>query len=131
MHTGKANPRRRSGRDRLWRRVRALGEPCWICGLPIPLDAPARDPLSFELDELLPVSSGGSPTDPGNVAGTHRCCNLWRGVKSISHVERVRSMVRARYGSWPSPIVFVRCAKSIDMKDGAPVMHPVRSSGAV
>ena len=69
MHTGKANPRRRGGRDRLWRRVRALGEPCWICGLPIPLDAPARDPLSFELDELLPVSKGGSPTDPGNVAG--------------------------------------------------------------
>ena len=108
-----------------------MGEPCWICGLPIPLDAPARDPLSFELDELLPVSKGGSPTDPGNVAGAHRCCNLWRGVRSVAHVERVRSMVRGRYGSWPSPMDFVRCAKSIDMKDGAPIVHPVRSSGAV
>lgn len=131
MHTGKSNPRRRSGRDRLWRRVRALGEPCWICGLPIPLDMPARHPLSFELDELLPVSKGGSPVDPDNVAGAHRCCNLWRAAKSAAHVGRVRSLVRVRYGAWPTPTAFVRCAKTVDMKHGAPIVHPVRSSGAV
>ena len=45
------------------RRVKALGEPCWMCGLPIDPARKAGDPLSFELDELVPVSKGGDPVD--------------------------------------------------------------------
>lgn len=52
-----------SRRRALVRRVRAMGLPCWICGMPIDAALPAGHPLSFELDELVPVSKGGSPTD--------------------------------------------------------------------
>ena len=117
-------------------RVRAIGEPCHICGLPIPPDAPPGTPLAFELDELVPVSKGGSPIDPGNVAPSHRCCNAWRGNKSIDRVTAIRSEVRARFGPWPSALAFcegaraaLRGAKGRISK--APVRHPKRSSGAL
>lgn len=117
-------------------RVRALGEPCHICGLPIPPDAPPGTPLAFELDELVPVSRGGSPIDPANVAPAHRCCNQWRGNKSMPRVEAVRSEVRARFGPWPSALAFCEGARAVLMgaagRSGqAPVRHPKRSSGAL
>ena len=74
MAKPKPNPRRSYRRDVLWKRVRALGLPCWICGMPIDAALPAGHPLSFELDELVPVSKGGSPTDPrprGHSANSH------------------------------------------------------------
>ena len=37
------------------------------------------DPWSFEVDELLPVSRGGSPLDYSNVDAAHRICNQRRG----------------------------------------------------
>ena len=117
-------------------RVRAMGEPCHICGLPIPPDAPAGTLLSFELDELVPVSKGGSPVDPGNVAPSHRCCNAWRGNKSLGRVEAVRSEVRARFGPWPSALAFVEGARAVlsgakGRTGPTPVRHPKRSSGAL
>ena len=117
-------------------RVRAIGGPCHICGLPIPPDAPAGTPLAFELDELVPVSRGGSPVDPSNVAPSHRCCNAWRGNKSIDQVTRIRAEVRARFGPWPSALAFCEGARAIVMgakgrMGQAPVRHPKRSSGAL
>lgn len=69
--------RRRSLRAR----VRSLGLPCAICGQPIDYDLPAGDPMSYELDEIVPVSLGGSPIDPGNVQPAHRLCNQKKGNK--------------------------------------------------
>ena len=46
---------------RAW--LRAQGLPCHICGRPIDYDLPAGDPMSFEVDEMVPVSRGGSPID--------------------------------------------------------------------
>ena len=117
-------------------RVRAIGEPCHICGLPIPPDAPSGTPLAFELDELVPVSKGGSPIDPANVAPSHRCCNAWRGNKSIDRVASICAEVRARFGPWPSALAFVEGARSVSkgVKGralGAPVRHPKKSSGAL
>lgn len=89
----KKNPRRANGskRDALRKRVAAMGLPCHICKQPIdyslttwtdPTDGKTkRHPLSFELDELVPVSKGGSPFDIGNVAPAHRICNQKRGNK--------------------------------------------------
>ena len=125
-----------SRRRALVARVRALGAPCHICGLPIPPDAPPGTPLAFELDELVPVSRGGSPIDPSNVAPSHRCCNAWRGNKSIDRVAAIRSEVRARFGPWPSALAFCEGARAVLRADNArsghtPVRHPKRASGAL
>ena len=76
------NPRRTNGsrRTKLRNRVRAMGLPCAICGHPIDYSLPAGDPMSYELDEIVPVSKGGSPYDPGNVQPAHRICNQRRGA---------------------------------------------------
>lgn len=90
------NPRRANGarRTALRNRVKAMGLPCHLCGRPIdyslttyvdPKDGRVkRHPLSFELDELVPVSKGGSPFDMDNVAPAHRICNQRRGNKSLT-----------------------------------------------
>lgn len=70
----------------------AAGEPCGICGRAIDVDAPQwridpkdgrrkRAPWSLECDEVVPVSRGGSPTDPANVRPAHRLCNQRRGAR--------------------------------------------------
>ena len=77
---------------RLW--LRAQGRPCWICqafGLDGEIDysLPSGHPYSFEIDELIPVSKGGSPIDRNNVDAAHRRCNQWRGNKSVATVIRI------------------------------------------
>ena len=39
--------------------------------------------MAYELDELTPVSLGGDPLDPDNVAPAHRICNERRSNKPI------------------------------------------------
>lgn len=65
------------------------GLPCALCGKPIdyslttfidPKDGKRKPhPLSFEMDEIVPISLGGSPIDPNNVQPTHRMCNQRKG----------------------------------------------------
>jgi 5-methylcytosine-specific restriction endonuclease McrA len=76
-----ANPRRSNGsrRDKLRKRVADEGLPCHLCGKPIDYSLPAGHPMSYELDEIVPVSKGGSPFDRDNVAPAHRICNQKRG----------------------------------------------------
>ena len=136
MAKPKPNPRRSYRRDVLWRRVRALGLPCWICGLPIAYDAPSKTPLSFELDELVPVSKGGDPASMSNTATAHRCCNQWRSDRSVATVERIRAEVRERFGPWPTPLAFVEGARAVSRgakgkSAHVPVRHPKRASGAL
>lgn len=87
------NPRRANGtrRNKLRAWLKSQGRPCWICrafGLPGDIDysLPAGHPLSFEVDELVPVSRGGNPYAHDNVDAAHRRCNQWRGNKSVSEV---------------------------------------------
>lgn len=98
-----SNPRTRNGNARrkavAW--LRAQGRPCWICevmGRPPAIDysLPARHPMSFECDELVPVSRGGSPTDHANLAATHRACNEWRSDHSVSWVMEQARLARGR-----------------------------------
>ena len=91
----KPNPRRVNGyrRDQLRKRVASLGLPCALCGQSIdyslttwvdPKDGRTkRHPLSYELDEIVPVSKGGSHLDPDNVQPTHRICNQRRGNRLL------------------------------------------------
>ncbi len=68
--------RRRAIRDR-WR---AIGAPCALCGLDIDYDLPAGHPMSFEVDEIVPVSRGGDPLDFSNTQPAHRICNQRKGA---------------------------------------------------
>ncbi len=70
---------------RAW--LKAQGRPCHICGRAIDYSLPAGHPMSFEVDEIVPVSKGGSPIDRSNVAPAHRICNERRGNKSLRRVK--------------------------------------------
>lgn len=85
--------------------LRSQGRPCWICRAfgrtgTIDYSLPARHPFSFEVDELVPVSKGGSPTSRANVDATHRCCNEWRGNRSV---DEVLALAHGREAS-PPPV---------------------------
>lgn len=81
-----------SARRKLRKWLRDQGRPCHICGLPIDYGLPAGDPMSFEVDELVPVSKGGSPYERGNVDAAHRICNERRGNRDLSAAPRARDL---------------------------------------
>lgn len=84
-----------NARVRETKRLRSERLPCWICGYGIAYEAKTPHPLSFEVDEVVPVSKGGSPTDPANLRPAHRICNQWRGNKDATR-SLFRS-IRARF----------------------------------
>lgn len=75
------NPRRANGtkRDRVRRQVLAQETHCWICGVEVDKTLPPYQPGSPEVDEIIPVSLGGSPFDRTNCRLSHRLCNVRRG----------------------------------------------------
>lgn len=75
------DPRRRYPklRDDLRRRVMATQDICAICGREVDKSLPAGTPLSPEIDEIVPVSRGGSPYDIDNLQLVHRICNERKG----------------------------------------------------
>ena len=85
-----SNPRRANGarRDSIRARWRAIGAPCWICGHPIDyslgmvtVNGKRRPhPMSFVVDEVVPVSKGGDPLDFDNTRPAHWICNARRGA---------------------------------------------------
>ena len=78
---GKSNPRNANGHRRRQVRARVLAEEdtCWLCGLPVDKTLKTPHPGSPEVDEVIPVSLGGSPIDRSNVRLSHRLCNVRRG----------------------------------------------------
>lgn len=93
------------GRVNTRRWLRAQGRPCWICRAfgrtgTIDYSLPAGHPFAFEVDELVPVSKGGSPTSRSNVDAAHRCCNQWRSDRSV---EEVLAVARGRQAT-PPPV---------------------------
>lgn len=95
--TGRPNPRSGRPRERAKAEVRSKNEPCHLCGFDIDLTRDrVKDPLGSTIDELVPISRGGSATDPSNLAHAHRICNTSRGSKDITPavITRCRSLVR-------------------------------------
>jgi 5-methylcytosine-specific restriction endonuclease McrA len=89
------NPRRTNGtqRNRVRRRVLLEETECWLCGQPVDTTLPHGLPQSPEVDEVVPVSKGGSPYDRRNCRLAHRMCNQRRGNRDpfpVSAVETVR-----------------------------------------
>lgn len=117
---GSGNVRRSNGtartKLRMW--LRAQGRPCWICRAfgksgTIDYSLPPGHPFSFEVDELVPVSRGGSPYLRSNVDAAHRCCNEWRGARSVDEVIAIAN--RQREGKLPpatEPVMGVTSAIS-------------------
>lgn len=92
-----------SARRNLRARLRAEGRPCWICQLAgksgrIDYSLKYPHPWSFVVDELVPVSKYqmGGYSDPQaaaldyrNLAAAHKCCNEWRGNKTVAEVTAI------------------------------------------
>lgn len=96
QHSSKLNPRWKSGRRRKYRqRYKAMQAPCALCGgrlgrIHYEEPSDAKHPLSFVIDEKIPVSKwreGGysSPSaaadDFGNTQPAHWICNARKGNK--------------------------------------------------
>lgn len=91
----KTNPRRANGarRDRARAAVLARDDVCGICGQPVDKTLHYLDPGAPEVDEIVPVSLGGSPFELTNLRLTHLLCNRRRGnglKRSVAATERLR-----------------------------------------
>lgn len=75
------NPRYANGhrRRRLREQVLAEEDLCWLCNQLVDKTLPAGHPMAPELDEVIPVSKGGSPYERTNVRLAHRLHNQQRG----------------------------------------------------
>jgi 5-methylcytosine-specific restriction endonuclease McrA len=78
------NPRYANGHRRRQLRQRLLATTrnpmCSWCGLPIDTTLDHLDPGAAEVDEIIPVSRGGSPTSRANTQLLHRLCNQQKGA---------------------------------------------------
>ena len=88
-----ANPRSGNStrRRRAVTKCRERGDPCAICWHAIDYSLEHPDPMSFEADDVVPVSKGGDPYDPLNLQASHRCCNNWRKARPMAYVDDVMS----------------------------------------
>jgi 5-methylcytosine-specific restriction endonuclease McrA len=82
-HKTPPDPRKAHGplRATLRKRVFAAQSHCGICGREVDQSLPAHNPLSPELDEIIPIARGGSPYDIDNLQIAHRVCNRKKGAK--------------------------------------------------
>lgn len=100
------NPRQSNGHQRrkLRNRVRSMGLPCALCHKPIDYSLPAGHPLSFELDEIHPVSrwqefgyasKQAAALDPSNVQPAHRICNQRKSNKTGAAAKLIKRPIAA------------------------------------
>lgn len=94
------NPRRANGhrRDQVRARVLREEDDCWLCGRPVDKTLPPHLPGSPEIDEIIPISLGGSPIDRANVRLAHRLCNVRRGNGTRTAKPRIQPLTTSR--SW-------------------------------
>ena len=55
---------------------------CALCGKPIDKTLKTPHPMSAEVDEIIPISRGGSPIKRDNVQLVHRICNQKKSNKT-------------------------------------------------
>jgi 5-methylcytosine-specific restriction endonuclease McrA len=99
-----ANPRRANGHRRDQVRARVLREEsdCWLCGKPVDKTLPHGLPGSPEVDEIVPVSLGGSPIDRANCRLAHRLCNVRRGNGTRKAKVKIEPLTTSRrWGETP------------------------------
>jgi 5-methylcytosine-specific restriction endonuclease McrA len=86
----KRNPRVANGHRRRQVRAQVLAEEthCWLCGEPVDKTLPAGLPGSPEVDEIVPVSLGGSPYDRSNCRLAHRLHNQQRQASPVRQTRQ-------------------------------------------
>ena len=110
------NPRTKNGnlRRKHRARLRAIGMPCALCGQPIHYDEPSdyRHPLSFVIDERIPVSRWkeygydspeAAANDWNNLQPAHYICNQIKGNKvghNIIKPLKVKCLTYEADGEW-------------------------------
>lgn len=79
------------------RRAIARGRPpCGICGDPIDYSLRSPDPMSFEVDHIVPIAKGG-PDELDNKQAAHRRCNQAKSDRHDYEPEpEFRTFVTAR-----------------------------------
>ena len=55
--------------------IYATQNTCGICGKPVDMSLPWKDPMAKSIDHIIPVSKGGHPSDIDNLQLAHRACN--------------------------------------------------------
>lgn len=88
-HPTAKDPRklRRALRDTMRKRVIATYDTCALCGREVDKTLPYLDPLAPEVDEIVPVSRGGSPYDWDNLQLVHRVCNQRKGNRMAGDID--------------------------------------------
>lgn len=86
----KDNPRKaQSGRrERVRKWVIANQDYCGICGKAVDKSLHYLNPMAPEVDEIIPVSLGGSPYDKANLQLSHRICNQRKSNKIVTKNPR-------------------------------------------
>ena len=107
-----SNPRycNYSKRTEIRRWLLATQDTCALCGLPVdkalttyidPKDGKRkRHPMSAEVDEIVPVSFGGSPISRDNVQLVHRICNQRKGNRLPGAPRKTISEPLPRSRDW-------------------------------
>lgn len=85
----KRDPRKQQGtlRATVRKKILAMYDHCAICGRFVDKTLPQYDPMAPEVDEIIPVSRGGSPVDIDNLQLTHRKCNEMKGNKMAGDID--------------------------------------------
>ncbi len=97
------DPREGRPRRRAQAAVRATQPHCHLCGHTIdPRRCAQRDPLGSTIDEIIPLSAGGSALDPTNLRHAHRCCNSTRGRAPITPEVRAQCLTAYRRHTLPT-----------------------------
>ncbi|EKA62162.1 HNH nuclease [Janibacter hoylei PVAS-1] len=96
-----SDPRRANStkRDRLKRRVWREENVCHLCGQWVDKRLPRYLPGSPTLDELVPISFGGSPFERENVRLCHFWCNRVRGTSPVSMARERLTNPPPRFGA--------------------------------
>jgi 5-methylcytosine-specific restriction endonuclease McrA len=95
---GTSNPRRTNShrRNKVVARVKREEHECWLCGQKVDKTLPPGQPGSPEVDEVIPVSLGGSPYDRKNCRLAHRLCNQRRGNKPPEQFRKPVTLTTSR-----------------------------------
>lgn len=72
-------------RDRA--RVAKSKPDCYLCGDPIDYALKTPDPLSYELDHVIPIDKGGID-HISNKAASHRRCNSKKRARIVAPIVR-------------------------------------------
>lgn len=100
----KPNPRRVNAarRNEVCKRVLAAYDRCHLCGKPVDKTLKNPHPLAPQVDEIIPVSFGGSPYEFSNCRLAHRQCNIYRSNHSVEWAQaRLQGVKKERAALLP------------------------------